>query len=241
MVLVHGLWAAAWILEGWLEPAAERGWDAWAPNLRGREGSRPVADLGRVGMEDFAADLREVLERLGPSIVIGYSMGGLVAQMVATDLQTQDLVRGLVLMCSVPPRGIVALSGPVLRASMRYVPAMVRGHAFRPTRDEADAMMMNDLPEAERERWFPRFMPDAARAALQMATGVGIARLPLPAPVLVVSAEHDFISPPRIQPQLVRRYGAEHLPVAGHAHLIAIEPGWEAVESAILDRIDAWG
>ena len=41
---------------------------------------------------------------------------------------------------------------------------------------------------------------------------------------------------PRDPPALVRRYGAAHLPLAGHAHLVAIEPGWEAVESAILDR-----
>jgi pimeloyl-ACP methyl ester carboxylesterase len=239
-VLVHGLWAAAWILESWLEPAADRGWDAWAPNLRGREGSRPVEDVGHIGMEDFAADLRDVLEHVGPSIVVGYSMGGLVAQMVATDAETRDLVRGLVLMCSVPPRGIVALSGSVLRASVRYVPAMMAGRAFRPTRAESDAMMMNDLPVAERERWFPRFILDAGRAARQMATGVATARAPLDAPVLVVSAEHDHISPPPVQRPLVRRYGAEHLPVAGRAHLIAIEPGWEAVESAILDRVEAW-
>ena len=49
LVLLHGLWAGAWIFEDWLEPAAERGWDVWAPNLRGRAGSRPVAARGGSG------------------------------------------------------------------------------------------------------------------------------------------------------------------------------------------------
>lgn len=239
LVLVHGLWAGAWIFEGWLGPAAARGWDVWAPNLRGRAGSRPVDDLGSVGLADLASDLVDVLSETGPAVVVGYSMGGLLTQLVAADPTSRSLVHAAALMCSVPPRGIVALSGPVLRAAPAYLAPMLRGTAFMPSRADADAMLMNDLPDADRDRWFPSLIADSGRAAREMA--IGAARVPrrdVTCPVLVVSCEHDRISPPRIQPALVRRYAAAHLRVAGHAHMVAIEPGWEAVESAILDRLD---
>jgi pimeloyl-ACP methyl ester carboxylesterase len=239
MVLVHGLWAGAWIFQDWLGPAAERGWDVWAPNLRGRAGSRPMDELGSVGLADLAGDLGDILNEVGPAVVVGYSMGGLLTQIVAADPRTRHLVRAAALMCSVPPRGIVALSGPVLRASAAYLGPMLRSTTFMPSRAHANAMMMNGIPVEDRDRWFPRFIADSGRAARQIATGAAkVDPEAITCPVLVVSCEHDRISPPSIQPALVKRYGAAHLPVAGHAHLVAIEPGWEAVEAAILDRLE---
>lgn len=239
LVLLHGLWAGAWIFQDWLGSAAARGWDVWAPNLRGRAGSRPVEDLGAVGLPDMAADLTDVLSEIGPAVVVGYSMGGLLTQMVAADPDTRHLVQAAALLCSVPPRGIVAMSGPVLRASPAYLRPMLRSTTFVPSRADADTIMMNELPAPDRDRWFPRFIADSGRAARQMATGaVRVDPHEVACPVLVVSCERDRISPPAIQPALVRRYGAAHLPIAGHGHLVAIEPGWEAVESAILDRLE---
>ncbi len=235
IVFQHGLWAGSWIFRDWLEVAAARGWDAWAPNFRGRAGSRPVEDIGRVGLEDFAQDLRDVLAAVGPAVVVGYSMGGLVTQMVAGD----PSVRAVVLLASVPPRGIVGLSAPVLRRSWRYLPDMVANRPMLPNRADTEAMIMNAMSADERDRWFPMFIPDSGRVARQIATGaIAVAADVVDRPVLVVSAEHDHISPPTIQPKLAARYRADHLPVAGHGHLISIERGWESVAASVLDRVD---
>jgi pimeloyl-ACP methyl ester carboxylesterase len=238
LVLLHGLWGGAWIFQDWLEPAAERGWDVWAVSLRGREGSRLVQDLGKVRLQDFAQDLRDALEEIGPAVVVGYSMGGLILQMVAADDSPRHLVRSAVLLCSVPPRGVVALAGPVIRRSWRYLPVMIGRRPMLPIRADADAMLMNEMPEAERDRRYPSFIADSGRAALQIAVGsVAVDPAGVTCPVLVVSAEHDRISPPAIQPKLVKRYGATHLALASHAHLVTIEPGWQAVQGAVLDRL----
>ena len=146
LVLMHGLWGGSWIFQDWLEPAAERGWDVWAVSLRGREGSRPVEDLGKVRLQDFARDLQDALAGIGPAAVVGYSMGGLLLQMVASDAASRHLVRSAVLLCSVPPRGVVALAGPVVRRSWRYLPAMIGGRPMLPRRADADAMLLNAMP-----------------------------------------------------------------------------------------------
>jgi pimeloyl-ACP methyl ester carboxylesterase len=239
LVLLHGLWGGSWIFQDWLDPAAERGWDVWAISLRGREGSRPVQDLGKVRLQDFARDLQDALTAIGPAAVVGYSMGGLILQMVASDAASRHLVRSAVLLCSVPPRGVVALAGPVVRRSWRYLPAMIAGRPMLPRRADADAMLLNVMPRAERDRWYPSFIADSGRAALQIAVGsVAVDPAATTWPVLGVSAEHDRISPPSIQPKLVKRYRAPHLRIASHAHLVTIEPGWDAVNAAVLDRLE---
>jgi pimeloyl-ACP methyl ester carboxylesterase len=235
IVLLHGLWAGGWIFEGWVEAAADDGWDAWAPNLRGRGGSEPAERLGLARLEDFADDLCTVLDSLGPAVVVGYSMGGLVTQVAMARRGAGERIRAAALMCTVPPRSIVAMSVPVLVRSWRYLPAMVSGGLMLPTRADTEAILMNAMPEAERARWLPRFVPDSGRAALEAAVGaVRVEATEVACPVLVVSAERDHISPPSIQRSLVTRYGAEHLPVAGHAHLMAIESGWRRIAAAVL-------
>ena len=83
MLLVHGMHGGSWYLRSWLYAAAHAGWDAWALNLRGHHGSRPVQDLGRVSVLDYVEDVHDCLRTLREAVVIGHSMGGLVAQKVA--------------------------------------------------------------------------------------------------------------------------------------------------------------
>jgi pimeloyl-ACP methyl ester carboxylesterase len=212
----------------------------WSPSFRGRDDSRPTTDLGGVGLRDFARDLQDVLAHVGPATLVGYSLGGLVLQIVASDPASRDHVRQAVLLCSLPPRGISALSGPVVRRSWRYLPAMFANRLLLPGPDDIDAMLLNDVPAEERSRWHPRFVADSGRAARQSAFGgVAVDPAQVRCPVLVVSAQDDQISPPSIQPKLVARYGAGHLAIANHAHLLTIEPGWDAVVGAVLDRLES--
>src|SRR5574337_1467325 len=83
LLFVHGMWGGSWCWESHLRIAAEAGWDAWALNLRGHHGSRPVANLGRVGIHDYVQDVLDCLRALGEVVLVGHSMGGLIAQKVA--------------------------------------------------------------------------------------------------------------------------------------------------------------
>jgi pimeloyl-ACP methyl ester carboxylesterase len=232
VLFVHGLWATASLFDRYLSFAAERGWDAWAVNLRGREESRPGTDVGGASMQDFARDAIAMLDELGDVVLVGHSMGSLVAQMVGHDPR----VRALVLMCPIPPRGIVSLSGPVLRSSGPYLGRMLRGRAFRPERDAQERVIMNRLAREDRDAWFASSVEDSGVAARQIALGaVKVGAAAIRAPVLVVSAAEDRISPPGLQPKIVRRYGAVHRTFTEHAHLLPLEPGWETPAASVLD------
>ncbi len=108
LLLIHGMWGGAWYWHRYMRLAADAGWDVWAVNLRGHHGSRPVADLGRVSVRDYVADVAALLDAMGPAVIIGHSMGGLIAQMAATRAG----VRAAVFLTSAAPRGIVVLRAP---------------------------------------------------------------------------------------------------------------------------------
>jgi pimeloyl-ACP methyl ester carboxylesterase len=173
-----------------------------------------------------------MLGHLGEVVLVGHSAGSLVAQMVGDDPR----VRALVLMCPIPPRGIVSLSGPVLRSSAPYLGPMVRGRAFRPERRDQERIIMNRLDPRDADPWYASSVADSGVAARQIALGsIGVDAARIPAPVLVVSASDDRISTPGLQPKIVRRYAAVHRTFTKHAHLITLEPDWETPAASVLD------
>src|SRR5690349_3850262 len=83
VLLVHGAANSARVWRFWQTALAERGWASYALDLRGHGRSEPC-DLSTTGMRDYAADVRSLLLQFGrPPVLIGWSMGGLVAMLAA--------------------------------------------------------------------------------------------------------------------------------------------------------------
>ena len=87
LLLVHGFTGAKEDLAEWVDPLAARGWHAVAPDLRGHGSSDHPAGRQSYGFEVFVRDLLELADALGWErfTVVGYSMGGAVAQFLALD------------------------------------------------------------------------------------------------------------------------------------------------------------
>jgi pimeloyl-ACP methyl ester carboxylesterase len=235
VLCLHGLFAGSWVYERLLPRLAERGHPAAALSFRGRP-SRGVAALEAHSIEDYAADAAEAARALDRPIVIGHSLGGLVAQMLAA----RGLVRGAVLISSAPPRGIPVLSGPLVARMWRYLPALLRSRAFLPTAADLDALVLNRVPNAERGALRARLVPDSGRAAREAALGaVKIRRADVRVPMLVVTGDEDRFVPRRVAERIARRYDAPLLVARGHGHFLFAEPGWDAQLRVILDWLDA--
>lgn len=113
IMLVHGFTANSFEVAGVIEPLAELGWHAVAPDLRGHGRSDRPTDAGAYSLELMAADVVALADRLGWDrfTLLGHSMGGGVAQLVALD-HPQRLT-GLVLAST--------FHGPVPGISMELV------------------------------------------------------------------------------------------------------------------------
>jgi 3-oxoadipate enol-lactonase len=98
LLLVHGFTGAKEDFTPWLDELADLGWHAVAPDLRGHgQSSKPVAESA-YSFEVMADDVLRLAGALGwdTFVLLGHSMGGMVAQFVARN--TPDQLAGLILM-----------------------------------------------------------------------------------------------------------------------------------------------
>ena len=225
LLLVHGLSGGAWYWARYQAFFAARGHTSHAVDLRGRGASRPVVDLGAVSVADYVADALVVARALPePPVVIGHSMGGLIAQKLAEA----GAVRAAVLLCSAPPRGIVLTNGALAVRQLKHLPAMLRSRPLAGSRADHDHLTFNRVPAGERAALFDRLVPESGRVARELSLGtVAVDARRVRCPVLVASAEHDRFVPAAVGRRIARKYGAPHRLFAGHGHFVVWEPGWE--------------
>jgi non-heme chloroperoxidase len=231
VLFVHGMWGGSWYLRNYLDAAARAGWDAWAVNLRGHGESPAPRGLGGASLRDYVDDVRRCLARLGRAVLVGHSMGGLVAQKAAEG----GGIAAAIFLTSAAPRGIFGLEWAVLSRMTRYLPAMIASRPFTVSRAHADHLFLNRLTPAQRDRSFPRFGAESGRAARELALGgLAVDAAAVRCPVLVVGASEDHITPAALQRRIARRYGAAYQEAAGHAHMLMLEDDWERPFESVL-------
>jgi pimeloyl-ACP methyl ester carboxylesterase len=236
VLLIHGMFGGAWYWADYQQFLARRGYETHAINLRGHHGSRPVRDIGKVPARAFVADALEVAATLGNPIVIGHSMGGLLAQKVAEA----GACRAVVLMAAAPPRWIPVVSWLLVRKQLKYAGDLLFHHPMFPSRKDADALMFNRTPVADRERFYAQLVPESGRAGFDLSIGaIAVNESRVTAPVLVLGGHDDQFVVPRIQRALARKYRAALRQYDSFAHHIMSEPGWERPAAEVAEWMDA--
>ncbi len=236
VLCLHGLFAGSWVFERFLPQLAARGHPAAALSFRDHSPSPAGPALGGHRIADYADDAAEAARALGRPIVVGHSLGGLVALMLAQ----RELVAGAILLSSAPPRGIAVVSTPLAARMWRYLPALLRSRPFKPNDADLDALVLNRVVPAERGALRARLSADSGRAARDAAIGaVRVRPRDVRVPLLVVSGDDDRFVPLGVAARIARRFHAPLQVAKGHGHFLFAEPGWEPQARVMLDWIDA--
>lgn len=244
--MIHGMWGGGWYWDKYRQFFQDRGYRCLAPTLRfhGVNPKKPPhPELGTTSLLDYVADLEVELKKLDrPPIIIGHSMGGLLAQI----LGSRGLASALVLLTPAPPRGILALKLSSLRG---FWSCLTRWGFWRKpcrqTYEEAIYSTMNLLPPEEQREMYDKLVFESGQAAFEIgfwfldrnrASEVDASRVTCP--VLVIGGSQDRIMPASIVRKIARRYHgvATYREYADHAHKVILEPGWQDVA----EDIDGW-
>ncbi len=93
IVMAHGAFCGGWAFERFRTPFEAAGFEVLAPDLRGHGQREPDAAVVGVSMADYAADIAALCDDLPePPVLLGHSMGGLVAQLAARRAKVRALV-----------------------------------------------------------------------------------------------------------------------------------------------------
>jgi pimeloyl-ACP methyl ester carboxylesterase len=241
MLMVHGIMGGSWYFAKWLDFFAGLGAPAYALNLRGHHGSRPVDNFGRVSVMDYVSDVRDAAYGVrdrhpgAELVLVGHSMGGLVVQKAAESLAPAALV----LLSAVPPRGIPLLCWPLFRRELKHAAAMLMSREIVADPGDVADLFLNRVDPAEVVSFLSRWTPASGRAGREITFGrVAVDAARITCPVLVVAGADDVAIPPRIQRKVARKYGATFQLYEGHAHFLIWEPGWDRIAADVATWMD---
>jgi 3-oxoadipate enol-lactonase len=220
LLLLHG-WLAASDTNWWslYEPLRQAGWRVLAVDARGH--GRGLRAHGAFRLADCAEDCAALLRVLapGPVVVVGYSMGGAIAQILAH--RDPEMVRGLVLVATAAEWR----AAPQLRAAWYLMGAMQLGWRLTPRRTWSE--LMNLMYGGKAPKWFAgelaRGAPwDIAEAGREMGRYDARGWLrEVRVPAAVVATNHDVLVPISRQRTLARALGAPVIEIDA-GHLVAL-------------------
>jgi 3-oxoadipate enol-lactonase len=221
VMLLHG-WLVTADLNWWgaYDALADAGYRVLAIDHRGH--GRGLRSLEPFALSECAADAAAVLRHLGlaPAVVVGYSMGGTIAQLIARD--HRDVVAGLVLSATSQH-----FQDPETRRVWKWMGTLGVLLGTAPRGSYRAALSRAGVPVNERTAWLlSELMRHQARDVAQAGRELGRFDSrpwlrPLGVPAAVVVTSRDTAVGPLNQRQLAQALGApvfeaaiDHLEVA---------------------------
>ncbi|HEV7959969.1 MAG TPA: alpha/beta hydrolase [Rhizomicrobium sp.] len=243
VVMIHGGFCGPWALDGFAARFRARGYQVATPALRHHNGGNPPAALATTSLTDYADDLEALVASLEePPVLVGHSMGGLLAQMLAARTR----IAAAVLLAPSPPWGVPpstlfeigAAHGLLLRVGFWNM-------ILEPNYAVAAAHSLDRFSKTESEEVFKRFVPESGRATfevlhwgLDMRRASEVDARKVACPLLFLAGAADRISPPGTVERAAALYKdrARCETLDGMSHWLVGEPGWEKV----CDRALTW-
>ncbi len=242
ILMVHGMFCGPWVWENYVPFFEERGWRPVTTTLRHhglRPGVGPPAALGTTSVLDYVADLEREIDAMDEvPVVMGHSMGGLLAQMLAA----RGRARAAVLLTPAAPRGVLALAPSVILSFRDVLTTWgFWKKSFRPTYRSAEYAFLEGFPPEERRGIWERLGYESGRAIFEIglwpfdgSRATQVDPSSVRCPLFVVAGGRDRATPPGVVKKVARRYGdrATFREFPAMAHWVLAEPGWEEVAGA---------
>lgn len=236
-VFIHGMAGFAAYLGDAMLHSAHSGFVCNAHDITGH-GEREGEDISGLGVLDYVHDASNFIDRIvrpkhgdAPIILIGHSMGGLIAAKLA---EIRDDVGHVVLVTPAPPRGVMLLPGGMLSISMSDVfgaiSAVLGGKQFAPSRRLLESLFAD--PEASRhiiDLWEKRKINNESLSVLLQLglSQVEVDKSKITAPMLVIGAKRDVVVHHSVASRVAEHFGADLHIHEELGHMCPFEAGWE--------------
>lgn len=233
ILLIHGTWGAAGSWDYIIDDLTNLQLDPLAPSLRYHDlpFTKAEAKVGPLSITAYVDDLVEIVEQCDrPPILLGHSLGCLLAQLVAERIS----VKGLILLGPAPTANIFQLYPTMIRSFARHFLQWGFWYkAMPPYKHALFNYAMQEQSQVLKEEIFEVSVPESRLVYTQMAfpefdpkqsTKVDFSKIK--APLLIVTGSRDKMTVPKIamdtaknypkgQATLVKITGADHYYIAG--------------------------
>lgn len=233
ILMIHGMFGGGWYFESWAKFLCENGHFVVYVIKDLHEGE----DLRKIDFYDYLEKTIKVAEEIcaiekNKIILIGHSMGGLIAQKIAET--KPRLVAGLVLVTSAPPKGISAMSWDVAKAMIKHLFPLLFNLPLKIEKKSTLKLILNWLDDDNRkEQIFQKFVPESSRAVKQLAfSRIPVDHRKFDCRILVVAGGYDKLLPLETQIKISQKYDSE-LRSFRKGHMLMLEDHNGEIISAI--------
>lgn len=237
--MVHGAFCGGWVFDQFRTPFEAAGHTVLTPDLPGHA---PGQDPAGQSMRDYADAIVKLCETCDrPPILIGHSIGGLVAQLVAGRTK----LSGLILLAPSAPWGIY---GSSMEEGVSAVSLYALGpfwlQSIAPDYTLAKMYSLDRIDRETRHALHAKMVPESGRAMWETLNWwldpftTTMAPNRVEAPVLALAGSRDAIHPPATVRQTAARMNGAFHAFEGMSHWLPGEPGWENVAAYALDWLD---
>ena len=240
MLFIHGAYCGAWVWQRYFIPYFEsKGWHGVAVSLRGHGQSDGLGTLDMLGIHDFVDDAEHVAQNLNaPPIVIGHSMGGMIAQLLAGRCP----IKAMALLVSVPPHGLASAAQQMWFQAPTFLTQMgaalsLGGWAINPAM-VSDKLFSLDTPSDERALYLSLFQRESSRAAFEiMIPQLLMPPLPMPRTLVLGGDQDPFI--PRSEMEMTGSFwGTEAHIIPDLPHAMMLDVRWELAAAPIAEWLE---
>lgn len=243
IVMIHGMFCSDWHWSNYEDFFKAKGYECIVPTLRYHDinpKDQPNFRLGTTSLLDYAEDLEDLILSLDEKpILMGHSMGGLLAQI----LGSRGLAKALVLLTPAPPSGINALRYSVIKSFWSVLTRWGFWRNLHRLSFEASVYaMLHLLPLADQKAVYEKFVYESGRAASEIGfwffdskRASKVDESKVTCPILVISGAQDRITPALVTRKVANKYKtvSTYRELENHAHWVLSEPGWEEVAESI--------
>lgn len=232
LLFLHGAFVTHEPWRPWLARLGARGWPGLAVARRGRLGFGPAQAKG-LRFQDYLEDTLRVIDTLDqPPVLVGHSLGALLAQKAAELGRARALV-----LLSPAPAAMLTAQPVALPAYLPMLPKIMTGRSLLPPAGACRRLVLNRMPESEHGAAHGSLVHESGAVYRDLMLGaVHVDPARVRCPTIVLSGEHDHVISTALARFTAKRYGATLEIYPEHAHWILGEPGWEKVA----DRVVAW-
>lgn len=256
IVFIHGMFQNPKSWEKWILYFTEKGYHCVAPAWPYHEGEprslreNIPAGLGDLMLDEVITAMETAVVAAGGTntelsekpVIIGHSVGGLIAQL----LVSRNLASLAVPVSSVAPNMMMTLDWPFFKNVSAITNPFKGDDPFLQTQESFHENFCNTISEAEARVAFEQTATHDSRNVLRGCLGSsGHIDLDMPhVPMLFISGKEDRIVPTELVEKNSKAYtdsiggATAYQEFPGRSHFICGEPGWEEVAGFVHQWIE---
>jgi non-heme chloroperoxidase len=248
IVLIHGTNAGPWTMANFADFFAGKGFACHCPAYRYHDPSPSPEDaklIKGLSIADYVEDIASFVQTLNARpILIGHSLGGVVAQKLAT----RGLASAIVLLNGSVNWGVLPTTDQERELGKNFISAgAFWEETLLPDFETMVRFGLNKLDSDEQHRVFDRLGPESGRVMFELFFWMfdqnettKIEYDAVTCPVLMVSGTDDLAIPPSTSRLIAERHGerATFHEAPGYGHYLTLEPAWKEIAELCADWID---